>query len=222
MPAASSFAALVLVALVPGYLYLRLTESARRPRHHSEFSEFLEVLAVGLATTGTALGGVILICPAFVAEALRHTSLHEPAYLRRSVGLLALVGVLALLLAWAGAALTNRLRGDSYAPNVWHATLGQRRKGHLPYVIVELEDDRRVEGVLHAYTTIDGDHPRDIAVMNPKVTAGGEAWEPGADFVIINADRIRKIWMSLAPDPGAPTRRPSAAVAPASAAAERA
>lgn len=205
----SSFAALLLVALIPGYAYLRLSEDARRPRANSALEEFLEVFAVGLGTTGLATLGVILLWPDEVVGTLEKASLDSPDSLRRAVVLTALVVLLALGLACIGAWATQIPgKGSSYSPNVWRSTLGLRRKDHLPYVVLELKDDsRRVQGVLHSYTTLDGDHPRDIALLEPKLSRDGTTWEADADYVVVSADEIAKIWLRLAHDPGQPRRR---------------
>ena len=48
-------AAALLLSLVPGWLFLRLTEKVRRPRHQSQLQEVLELVAVGVGTTGAAI-----------------------------------------------------------------------------------------------------------------------------------------------------------------------
>lgn len=205
----TSFAALLLIALIPGYAYLRLTENARRPRAHSALSEFLEVLTVGLGTTGIAAVIVVLLCSDHVAETLERTSLHSGEDLRRAVLLSAGLAGLALGIACAAAWITRVPGKGSYSPNVWRSTLGLRGKGLVPYVVLDIKDDpgSRIEGVLHAYTTLDDDHDRDIALMSPQISRDGEKWSPGPDFVVVSADQIAKIWLHMAPDPGKPTRR---------------
>lgn len=202
----TTFAAFLLIALVPGYAYLRLTEDARRPRDNSTLDEFLEVLAVGMGTTGLAAVLCFLIRPHEVARAIRNASLDAPDALKRAIIIGALIAVTALAFACLGACATRLPGKGSYSPNVWRATLGLRRKGHLPYVVLELkDDDRRIRGVLHSYTTLDGDHPRDIAVMNPEIARDGKTWwDSGAGFLLVSAERIEKVWFSLAPDPGQP------------------
>lgn len=200
----TSFAVLLLVALIPGYAYLRLTEDARRPRKDSALEEFLEVLTVGLLTTGVAAVLFVLVWPEEVADTLRGASLDSPETLRRTFLIFAAMAGLALGLACLGAWLTRRRGGGKYAPNVWSSTLGMRRDGHIPYVVLVLKDnDRpRIQGVLHSYTTLDGDNPRDIALMSPKLSRNGSTWNAAADYVVISAEEIREVWMTLAPDPG--------------------
>ncbi|MDP3951407.1 DUF6338 family protein [Microbacterium sp.] len=206
----TSFAALLLIALIPGYAYLRLTEDARRPRAHSALGEFLEVLAVGLGTTGVAAVIIVLLWSGEIAEVIAHPSLHSGDGLRRVVLLCAVLGGLALGIACLGAWLTRLPGKGSYSPHVWQATLGLRGKGLLPYVTLELKNDSatRIEGVLHAYTTLDDDHPRDIALMQPTISRAGQKWRPGPEFVVVSADQIAKVWLDLAPDPGQPSKRP--------------
>jgi hypothetical protein len=200
----TSVAALLLLALVPGYAYLRLSEDARRPRDHSALDEFLEVLAVGLGTTGLASLVLVLCWPEEVAETLKKASLDSPDALRAVVVLGAVVAGLALGIACLGSWLTRLPGAGSYSANVWRATLGLRDESHLPWVVVELkgDDPRRLEGVLHAYTTLDGDHPRDLALLAPRISKDGTTWESGADFVIVSAEEIAAIWLRQQYDPG--------------------
>lgn len=201
----TSFAALLLIALIPGYAYLRLTEDARRPRDNSTLDELLEVLTVGLGTTGLALGTFIVLWPHAFGEVLNKASLTQPDELRHAVIICGVVAGLAVVIACLGAWGTLIAGRGSYSPNVWRSTLGLRRKQHIPYVILDLKDDeKRIEGVLHSYTTLDGDHPRDISLMSPKISRAGSTWEAGADFVVISAEQIEKIWFKLTVDPGHP------------------
>lgn len=203
----TSFAALLLIALIPGYAYLRLTEDARRPRAHSALSEFLEVLTVGIGTTGIAAVVVVLLWSDPVAETLEGSPLSSSEDLRRAALLSAGLALLALGIACAAAWVTRFPGKGSYSPNVWRSTLGLRGKGLVPYVVLDLKDDpgSRIEGVLHAYTTLEDNDHRDIALRSPQISRGGEKWSPGPDFVVVSADQIARIWLHMAPDPGQPT-----------------
>lgn len=205
----TSIAVLLLVALIPGYAYLRLSEDARRPRDHSALDEFLEVLAVGMGTTGLAGVFLMLFWSDEVAETLANASLDSPDALRRAVMLGGVTAALALGIACLASWATRLPGAGSYSPNVWRATLGLREKTHLPWVVLELkgEKGRRLEGVLHAYTTLDGDHPRDVALLSPRISEGGRTWDANADFVVVSAEEIALIWLRHQFDPGQPVDR---------------
>lgn len=202
-------AALLLVALIPGYAYLRLSEDARRPRDSSSLEELLEVLSVGLATTGVAVALFVLLWPGRVLDTLARATRHSPGDLRAVILLVSCIASLALgiacLASWTVRSLSRNK--NSFAPNVWDVTLGLRREQHLPYAVLDLKDSkRRIEGVLHSYTVLEGDHPRDIALSSPKINEGGKTWPAGADYVVISAEEVSKIWFRLAPDPGQPAK----------------
>lgn len=213
MPAANLAGALLVVALVPGFAYLRLTERARRPRSHSALSELLEVIAVGVATTGVSALVLIGCRPSLLVAALGTADPQSEQGLRDIASLVAVLGGLALLIAWLLALVTRSLVKDTYALSVWGATLGLRAKDRHPFVRVEFKDPNadRIAGVLHSYTVLDTGQPRDIAILSPEITRAGQTWAPGPTHVVISAEQISKIWFELAPDPpgaeGKPRKR---------------
>lgn len=62
MPA-SGAALFIALAMVPGYLYLQLTRRVRQPFAKSAVGEVLEILGVGLGTTGLAFVVVLVFAP---------------------------------------------------------------------------------------------------------------------------------------------------------------
>lgn len=205
----SAFAAVALVALVPGFAYLRLSESARHPRQRSSLEEFLEVAAAGLLSTGIAALFVILVWPGELAQ-VASPSWDDPEAPRKTAGAAVVVVGLSLGIALIAAWLTRLLGSGNYAPDVWHATLGRTRDRHMRHVDVELKADGRiVGGVLHAYTAVDGDHARQLALKAPlTITNGkGEAWSTGADFVIVDASEIAALWLKFELDEGQPASK---------------
>lgn len=199
----SVFAALALIALVPGFAYLRLTEDARHPRQSSALDEFLEVAAAGLLSTGIAALFFVLCWPNELAAVISATA-DDPASVRKAAGTVAAVVGLSLGLAFLGAWITRLAGSGSYATDVWHGTLGRTRDEHVRHVSVQLKaGGRTVDGVLHAYTTVDGDQPRDIALKAPLTISDGQGreWDAGFDFVVIDASEINALWLKFQHDP---------------------
>lgn len=197
-------AALLLLALVPGYLFLRLTESVRRPREDTALAEVLEVCAVGLGTTGVAVLVGIYFWPNSVRR-LHDATLSDPGSIRFAA--VAIVGTLAasLLISATLSVAVRGLSNERYARNgVWSATLGLSKPGHLPHAMVRLKDGRSIDGVLHAYTTVDGETPRDIALVAPiGLTVRGARTKLDTEYLIVSGDQIDLIGMKLNRDPGA-------------------
>ena len=61
-------AAAFLLSLIPGWWFLRRTESQRRPRQLSTLQEMLELVGVGIATTGLAIALGLLFFPDVVLD----------------------------------------------------------------------------------------------------------------------------------------------------------
>lgn len=171
---------LLLLALIPGWLYLRLQERLRPPSGTTGLGELLEVVAVGLATTGISAVAVAL-SPHCLAPFLLDVdawSAGGDAYLRAHVRL-ALSSLVVVLLLAVGVAyglywLQRRRLPAEFRPqgNVWVHALGARPKGTVPWVGLQLADGRLVEGLLHGYTLDGSTDERDVALSRPiRVTA---------------------------------------------------
>ena len=198
-------AALALIALVPGYTYLRLSEGSREPRTYTALEEFLEVAAVGLATTGLATLIFLLGWPDDLFNITTDALDGDPHAARQAAAIATAIAGTAVGLAFLWAWLTHQLAHGTYGPSVWHSTLGRQRPDRLRHVMIELTNGKTIDGVLHAYTALDGERPRDLALKAPlTVTDGAASWSPDFDYVVVSANQISNVWMVFAADPGQP------------------
>lgn len=195
-------AALFLLSLVPGFVFLRISERARKPRAQSQLLELLEVVAVGAATTGVAGVCWITIIPGgfyrlFVSGPASGADLREAAWLLLWVLIQAIA--LAVLLAFALDSFTQ----DRFAPSVWHGTLARSRvpAGHIPHVLIELVDGTQVEGTLAHYTMADDVAHRDVALLGPVITVTfeGNHHRRRYDSMIVPGEQVRTIALRYVP-----------------------
>jgi hypothetical protein len=167
----TALGALIVGALVPGYLYLTLTEKVRRPRDQTPLAEVLQVALVGAATTGVAAAVVALTAPATTLDVVdtwrtAPTEGSAPA-LREAVAMAALVIAIALTLAWLLAKGTKARAKQRFAPTVLQGALGRPRRGTDRWVGVQLEDGTTYDGRLSAYPFTDDRDKLLIAIEEP-------------------------------------------------------
>jgi Family of unknown function (DUF6338) len=167
------WAAVVVLALVPGWVYLRLRERHAPPNGSSGLAELLDVVGVGLATTGTAACLAVFVphrWMPFLADLgawARQGDRYPSEHLRPVVATLLIVLGLAILIAFLLSLAIQRGRpAEFHASGVWINSLGKRPRKHTPAVGVELDDGRLYEGLLHSYTLEQHDN-RDIALQAP-------------------------------------------------------
>lgn len=204
--------ALLVLALVPGWLYLRLDQRLRPSSGATGLVELLEVLAVGLATTGTA-GFIFVILPPRWAPFLLDLDTWARLgndYLRENVRPAA-ASAFALLLVAVGVAyvlyLVQRLRSPAEfraQGSVWVHALGARPQGRLPWVGLRLSDGKLIEGLLHSYSLAEGSAgDRDIALQRPiRITEsdGGHPHDASIDRLIVPAREIAHIAVVHVPE----------------------
>ena len=167
-------ATFVLLALVPGWLYLRLVSRIRAPSSQSSLHETLEVLAVGVATTGVSALGVVLTPHHMLPFTLdiEVWSAQGTEYLKRhpteAAWTLVMILGLALLIAVGLYGLQALFKPAEFSSSesVWIRAIGVRPKEMIPYVGVHVRDGRLIEGVLFAYALGESDR-RDIALKRP-------------------------------------------------------
>jgi hypothetical protein len=202
---ASAVATALLLSLVPGWFFLRLTEKARRPRHQSDLQEVLELVTVGVLTTGLAVAAVAILRPAGVLNLdIPPTEARDLRELASSV-----VGtfLLALGFAWVFAWIAIKRSPapqSSLGTSVWWDILRAEKipPGMLPYALVTLNDDTTVEGVLATYTwQSDTSHYRDIALRAPiRFPVGdGKSVKPTYDYLIIAGSDIKQLALKYTP-----------------------
>ena len=130
----------------------------------------LELLGIGVLTTGIAVGSILLISPDLLLE--RQMPATTSGEVRIDVLLACGVLLAAVLLAEGAAAL---VRQQSQAPTAefnigaWWSVMRPDAvpDGSLPYIAIERSDGITVEGVLHTYTWSPDVAHRDVALKKP-------------------------------------------------------
>lgn len=200
-------AAAFLLSLVPGWWFLRRTESERRPRELSAIQETLELVAVGVLTTGLVAFLGVALWPELVLE------FKWPATSAREVRFDAAILIATMLAATTLAEIAvrvsryfNRRSNAETNIGVWWATFRPDKvpPGQLAYVALVLTDGSTVEGVLDSYTWHADVIHRDIALMAPiKFTEASSnlPWQkpelvkklPSYDRLIVPATQIKHV-----------------------------
>jgi hypothetical protein len=210
-PPATLGALLLVLALVPGWLYLRLVERLQPPSTTTGLHQLLEVLAVGVATTGVSAMAVALVPHRLLPFTLDLSgwSTKGGAYLRTharaAVWSVALVFVVAVLLAYGLYWIRARRKPAEFdsTGDVWINSIGARPADKHPYVGLQLNDGSFVEGALHAYTFGAEPGKRDLALSSPiRFTPSGETeaqWVSGIDRLVVPESRIEWITVKLTP-----------------------
>ena len=202
-------ALLLVLALVPGWIYLRLVERLQPPSGTSGLHQLLEVVAVGVATTGVSAIAVALVPHRLLPFLLDVAALaKDSAYLRfharLAVASVAVVFGLAVLLAY----LLYRVRARrlprefSNKQDVWVRSIGDRPKDRHPYVALHLVDGRTIEGPLHSFAIGIEAGKRDIALKGPiRITDPGQSPRhiPGMDRLVVPESKIGMIAVHHAP-----------------------
>lgn len=183
----SGLALLTLLALVPGWVFLRLRQRHTVQASSSGLAQLLEVLAVGVATTGTAAAALALPphrwlpfladVDAWARQGSGYAS-HEP---RRVLASVVLTLVLATALAVAGDRVSRTQRSEiRTGPGVWETSLRRRPDKTLPYAALTLQDGSLLEGLLYAFT-LETSEVRDVALTAPvRVTQPVPPRRPGS------------------------------------------
>lgn len=212
-------AAAFLLSLIPGALFLRRTESVRQPRNLSALQEVLELLGVGLLTTGVVIGVALLVDPGLLLNR------EFPTQRAREVRVDVALAVALLLGSLALAEFTARMvRRKHPAPEselnigTWWSVMRPELvpDGHLPYVAVQRSDGVTVQGVLHNYTLSPDVTHRDVALKKPikfvePHPEGGKSITKSVpyDFVVIPGTEIRHLALVYQPRSGPGKAAPS-------------
>jgi hypothetical protein len=213
MPPVTVVGLLVLLALVPGWLYLRLVNAVRAPSAQSgPLHQTLEVVAVGAMTTGIS-AFVLLLVPHRVLPFVLDVdawAVGGSSHIREHPRELAYTVVVVLALALLIAYFLYRLRRPSEFRNygnVWVHSIGERPIDRVPYIGLQLYDGRLAEGPLHSYTLEDDDGGRDIALARPiRITerdGSGPRPLPHVDRLVVPGKQIA--YITVIHVPAAPT-----------------
>lgn len=193
MPA-SSAALLVLIVLVPGYVWLSQTVRHRRANHSpTQVEEILTLVGSGLL-----ISGPIMAIAALMADKTVVALLSTPAdkvhseLLRRSIwlglGALAVSIVVALLGAWGYRKLHPVRSGESG----WHDAFTVSKSIHLD---VGLTDGTTVRGLLYSYDGKSHGAGRDIVLKAPihLVRHGEDPAEVPCARLVISETQIHSV-----------------------------
>lgn len=206
-------AAALLLSLIPGWWFLRRTEACRRPRQLSSLQEVLELVGVGVLTSGLAVGLGLLIHPQLVLD--RDFPPGTPGEVRMDVALVIGSLLAATLLAEAAARIMRRgASTDESEMNVgpWWSVMRRAAvpSGHLPCISLTLSDGTTIDGILHNYTWSPDSGHRDVALLRPiritrpSVVVGGVKNPPVVvdtpyEHLIVPEAEIKHIALMYAP-----------------------
>jgi hypothetical protein len=205
------FALLVLLALLPGWLFVRLAER-RGPRpQRSPLAEFLELAAVGFSAiviSALIVAGLSFIIhpwlfnlEAWAHERHQYLGNHLGAALASTaLGIgLSCVLVIALYLIIYG----RHSAGFKPGSSVWVDCLEGAPKGMQNWVGVHRHDGSLVEGLLLSYPAGSDETAREISLTKPiRLTPqNGVACFLSIDRVVIPGDEITAITVVHVPKP---------------------
>ena len=166
----------MLLALVPGWFHLRLRERLAPASTATGLSELLEVLAIGMATTGVS-GAVLIFVPhrwlpllLDVDSWAREGTIYLRSHIRDATLSAVAVLTLALVIAYLLYLPLRLTRPAEFRAqgSVWVHALGARPKGRVPWVGLQLKDGKLVEGLLHSCSLSEGPlEERDVALGRP-------------------------------------------------------
>jgi uncharacterized membrane protein YidH (DUF202 family) len=206
-----SLALLLLLALVPGWVFLRLRQRHSAQPQMAGLAQLLEVLAVGLATTGTAVVALVIAphrwLPFFAdvdkwAQQGGDYASTQPRNVMTSV---VAVLVLACVLAALADQVFRRQRSELYlGPGVWVYALRERPPGTLPYLAIALQDGSLVEGLMHS-CSLEASEVRDVALGAPIRITPSASLSPSpveVERVVIPEREIRHITVQHVPEAG--------------------
>jgi hypothetical protein len=210
-------ALLLLLVFVPGWAYLSWVERVRPAVDRSGLSELLEVVAMGVATTGPAVLLLVLVPNEWLPftldlERWAGGKDHPRDDFRGAALSVALIFGFAMCIAYGLYRLQTRGRSKEFHPEagVGAQAIGQRPRGKVPWVGVQLTDGRLVEGLLHSFSLDDAGDERDIALSRPiRVTGSGQTAPtelPEVDRFVVPAREIKHVAVVEAPEAGPPGR----------------
>jgi hypothetical protein len=199
----------LVVAAIPGYIYIRCAERRAPRQSRSGVLLAAELGFVGVLTTTVA--ALVLI------EVARRTGWLDPGRLiatpriylaaepeRVTVGVLATL-LLSFGLAWIASVAVHRGVPASLRPgfSVWHQVLGRTRDSEV-VATIELRDGRRFQGVVRAYDIEDDRERRGIALQYPIFAIDPMSGAPtslGIHYLLFESTDIAWIGVTYKPAP---------------------
>src|SRR6266704_1123070 len=205
------FALLALLALLPGWLFVRLAER-RGPRpERSSLAELLELAAVGFSAMAVSALVVVSLSLAihpwlFDVKAWaheRHQYLGEhlvPALVSTAFAIiLSCVFVMLLYLAF----YSRRSAGFKPGSSVWVDCFGNVPKDQQNWLGVHRRDGSLIEGLLLSYPAGSDENAREISLTKPiRLTPqGGQKFILPIDRVVIPGEEITAVTIIHVPQP---------------------
>jgi hypothetical protein len=205
------FAFLVLLALFPGWIFVRLAETKSERPDRSPLAELLELGAVGFSTIAAA-AIIVAALPItghfswlFNVEVWAHIrNQYLGDHLGAALASIAVTMILSCALAIALFVAIYRQRpGGSVnaGGTVWVRTFGAAPAGMHSWVGIHFRDGSLIEGMFLSCTAGVGDGPRDISLMRPirRTAANGEANDLSLDRVVIPDTEITAVTVKHVP-----------------------
>ncbi|MGJ9424181.1 DUF6338 family protein [Aeromicrobium sp. CF3.5] len=201
---------LLLIGLVPGYFYLLWTRGVRdSSANASPLTSLLEVLGIGIATTGVVIAAASYFRSTEVANLASRIGrgIWDPQLVRDLSASTSLVIAGSVVLAGLLAFGTRLVRPKQYYPRIWQEVLAERKREHT-FVRVDLTDGTSFAGALHGSDFSLDEGNRDIVLRSPitRIDATGTPEKSLLQRVVISEVRIELLSVSYAKRPS-PTRR---------------
>lgn len=219
------FTFLVLLALLPGWIFVRLAETKSEPADRSQLAELLELAAVGfsaIAISALIVAGLSInghYSWLFNVEAWAHTRNqylgdHLGAAIASTVLVIILSCILVVLLF---VAMYRKRLGGKYAAGrtVWVSALGTAPPGMQNWIGIYRRDGSLVEGLFFGCTAGTGDGAREISLTAPihHTPVNGKTAAQSINGVVIPDAEIAYITVVHVPRPS-PANKASAPSAP--------
>lgn len=202
----SALALAFVLGLLPGYVYLRGTELVRPPVQRHGLMAALEVIASGAAISALVLGAAAVIWPSGLSRVVKISNDGVPS--ADDVRWFAIVIILLVVISVVSARITanvvRRRRSAAqgiYNHSVWTEAFTPDKHRHR-YLLVELDDQRLIEGLSCAWEFNQAEGARDLMLEPPlyfTIRGGQRRAITTTDRVIIPERHIRTI--SVVHDP---------------------
>jgi Family of unknown function (DUF6338) len=203
------FAFFILLALLPGWIFVRLAEKLGPRPDRSQLAELLELAAVGFSTLAVStliLTGLSLrVSWLFDVESWAHTrhnylGNHLDAALL-STALTVLLSCILVVVLWR-ILYGRRPAGFRAGSSVWIECLAPAPRGMCNWVGVHRKDGSLVEGLMHCFAAGPDDAKREISLRRPIrfTPVGGIAAPVDIHRIMISGDEIAAITVVHVPN----------------------
>ena len=205
IPASLVGLTLFVLAVAPGWVWVRVAEKRQVRPDRSPLLEAAELVVIGVIFTTVAAAvvagfgnGNSWIPELRELTARGSTFAQEEPY--RTAATAAMVFALSLAAAYGTARFVHRGKEASLVPagSVWRDVFGEGGEGRPIFVSANLVDGRVVDGYLYSYSTDAGGADRDLGLQAPIYVWSGEPLErrrAPADRTVLRAEQIAAMWV---------------------------